>query len=193
MNEKVKGLTSGVMIGALALTVGCDRISFGGVWRQVQGRKYGLEAELAVPVIEVRAKKELAPQLDTYLSGQFAVGETEAQDYSITLEGEGNLESLGVGFDYFFSKSRRLGLEMGTEVFHAEYGVTGKWGKLRHRESDQFCGYAFNLALIGEIPNNLLVWRIGHHFAKTQIEHSEIEVDLNGWYVSLGLEISLKR
>ncbi len=198
MTAKVKGLTSGAMMGMVVVITGCDRVSLGGVWRQVTGKQNGLKAEVVVPVAELRAKRKLTPKLDGYISGQFAIGKASAQDYLIKVETEGDFESLELGFDYFPLKTRELGLGVGVGIFRAKYEVVGRWEKIGLKQSDQFYGLTFNPALIGEISpisneNYKLVWRVGRHFTQTHIERGEIEVDLGGWYAGIGVEISLNR
>ncbi len=198
MTAKVKGLTSGAMIVGLGLATGCDRVSMGSTWRQVEARQNGLKAKIVIPVAEVRAKKELTPKLDAYWSGQFAIGEARAQDYLVKFDAEGDFESLEVGFDYYFSETHALGLGLGVGIARAKYQVRGRWGKIGLTKADQFwSGPNLNLALVGEIPpvtadNLKLVWRLGYNFTQAHIERSEIDVDLDGWYVGIGLQFDLK-
>ena len=198
MTARVKGLTSGAMIGALVCIVGCDRVMVGGAWRHIKAEHEGFKANLVVPVVEVRAEKELTPELDVYLSGQLVVGRANDQDYFLRIEGEGNFESLGLGFDYYPFRTRLIGLEVqALEIFHAEYEATGKWWVFSRRERDEFSGIGSRVGLTGEFPSApkdpcRLVWYGGYNFTNTNIGRGRIDVDLDGWYVGAGLQFDLK-
>ncbi|MEK7585455.1 MAG: hypothetical protein AAB455_03005 [Patescibacteria group bacterium] len=194
MAAKVKGLTSGAMIVGLGLATGCDRVLVGGAWRHFKGRHHGAEADIIMPVVEVRAEKELTPELDVYLSGQLVVGRANDQDYFLRIEGEGRFESLGFGFDYYPFKTRLIGLEVqALEIFHAKYDATGKWWIFSLRERDEFSGIGARVGLTGEFPSLpkdtcQLVWFGGYNFTNTNIGRGHIDVDLDGWYVGAGLQ-----
>lgn len=202
---KGSGLTRRVFVGLLTLTGtgGCveilervkpDRISVGVTARQIEGAYKGFKVKTVMPVWEVRAKKKLADSLDAYGRIQFNQGTLSAQHDILWGKAEGDFESLGVGLNYFPLDTRAIGLEVGLEIFRAEYEMQGGLGPIRQITPDRFWGGGLNLGAVGKISLDKkrrwhFVWGAGYNFTETDARKAK--ADLDGWYGIVGIEINL--
>jgi hypothetical protein len=151
-------------------------------------------AKTVAPVLDLRAKRELAPNLDLYGRLQFAKGRLDGHHDWLASETSGHFESLGFGLDYYPLSSRRLGVEAGAELFRARHTMRGGWGPVVEVRPDQFWGYGANLGLTGTVPLEPgarwnLFWRAGHNWSVSESHHAK--TNLSGWYAVVGVEIEL--
>jgi hypothetical protein len=202
----VKGLTWGVAI-LIILAVffgGCggkgpDWVTIGGAVRQVGLSYLGQRSKILLPVGEVRLIKEFTPHLDGEVRLQF-ISQPPMMIPTVMVGGvnwdevTGNFQSFGLGLNYFPWETRAIGVELGAEIFRAEYEIES--GVLRI--ADHFWGGGANLGLVGEIPLDQrwkchLVWGGGYNFTASTSEATieKAEVDLDGWYGTLGIKVRL--
>lgn len=195
----VKGLTWGGPILIIFLS-GCegkgpDRATIGGTVRQVGLSYLGERREILLPVGEIRLTKEITPHLDGQARLQF-VSQPPVVIPTMMVGGvkldevKGNFQSLGFNLNYFSWKTRAIGMEVGVEMFRAEYKLLGI--------ADRFWGEGVNLGRLGEIPLSQLdgcrlVWGGGYNFTGSTSEATieKVGVDLDGWYGTLALAVEI--
>lgn len=180
----------------LAERVTPDRVSAGLAARQLRGRHNGFKADAVIPLWEVRAKKRLTDNLDLYGRLQLNRGAVEADHPIARGEGEGHLESVGLGLNYYPFETRAIGLDWGAEGYHAAYQMRGGFGPIGDQTSDRFAGLGTNLGLVGEVPLDKkkrwsLVWGAGYNLTATDAHRADVSLD--GWYGTLGFQLNLSR
>src|SRR3989344_8747756 len=198
---EVKGLTRrSVILVALAVFLsGCggkgpDRVTVGGGVRQVGLSYLGQRSKILLPVGEVQLTKEITPHLDGEARLQF-ISQPPMMIPTMMVGGvnwdevTGNFQGFGLGLNYFPWETRVIGVKFGAETFRAEYRVES--GVLR--TTNRFWGGGANLGLVGEVPLDQqwkchLVWSGGYNFTANTSEATiwKAEVDLDGWYATLG-------
>lgn len=208
---RVRGLTNLATAGLLLLQIGCaeklqrggfDRVSAGVTVRQLKGDHLGFRAKTTFPVAEIRATRKLTDNLDLSIRGQFTSGEVEAGHRTarevLHGQGQGNFEGLGLILTYFPLKTRFIGGEIGIEAYRAEYDMRGWSGRrlVKQTIADRFWGGGVNLGLTGEIPLDQkerwhFVWGGGYLFTATDARKAN--VDLDGWYGTAAIQVSLSR
>ncbi len=189
-----------VLIGLSGFLGACvispDRGSLGLATRQISGKYNGMRAKAVIPLWELRAKQRLTDNLDAYAQLQFNQGGVQATHPVLAGQAEGSFVSGGLGVHYFPITSRVMGLDLGLEAYQARYRMMGRLGPIKLTTPDQFTGLGLNLGAIGEIPISKskdwrVVWGMGYHFTETFTRRAD--VDLDGWYGSIGIEITLGR
>lgn len=160
---------------------------------------------MRVRINEKSCRKKLADSLDAYGRVQFNQGTLSAQHDILWGKAERDFQSFGVGLNYFPLDTRLIGLEVGMEVFRAEYEMQGGLGPIRQITPDRFWGGGANLGAVRKIPLNKrgkwhFIWGAGYNFTPlesrfltgfTETNTRKARVDLGGWYEIIGIEISL--
>ncbi|MEA1929370.1 MAG: hypothetical protein U9M92_00575 [Patescibacteria group bacterium] len=129
-----------------------DRISVGVGAREAKANFSVLDIDIVLPTIIVRIKKHLSEWLDVYVQAQVCQGGLHAQRSVLRARAEGYFAGVGWGLDWYLFGTRLLGLQVGGEIFWADYDIRGGWGPFQLRIDDRLYGSGLNVGLVGEVP-----------------------------------------
>jgi hypothetical protein len=177
----------GVLSGLMILASGCaapDAFRAGLVERRIEWVNGNYHGKMVIPLARAEGiwKEE---KWEKYAR----------MDYVKSVENDlvGYGELVGVGVRYY-PFSDLLGVEAGIEVFQAKAVSVWRYGPIKIEDPLKGYGYGFHIGLDSRIKLNdrfSFFMGAGKYFQENNFE--SIEIDADGLYATLGVEINLSR